>query len=284
MDFIDRLPRSQGVDTILVVVDRLTKYTHFIALSHPYTAPMVTTSFVREIVRLHGFPSSIVSDRDKTFLSIFWRELFRLHVTTLKRSTAYHPLTDGQTKIVNKGLETYLRCFVAGKPCLWVKWLAWAEYWYNISPHLSIGMTPFKALYGRDPPTLFKVGRGQTPVDSLEELLRERDIILDEIKLYLSQSQQRMRLMADKKRRPLEFQVGDLVFLKLQPYRQKSLARRPFEKLAPRFYGPYPVVQRIGSVAYKLELPSSARIHPVFHVSQLKLAQGSSYIQTWNWL
>ena len=123
MDFIEGLPKSEGVDTILVVVNRLTKFGHFVALKYPFTALNVAAKFVKEVVRLHGFPTSIVSDRDKVFMSIFWREMFRLQQTHLLRSMAYHPQTDGQTEIVNKMVEAYLRWFVNGQPKRWPRWL-----------------------------------------------------------------------------------------------------------------------------------------------------------------
>lgn len=131
-------------------------------------------------------------------------------------------------------------------------------------------MTPFQALYGREPPKLLRLGTGHTPVDSLEEELKVREVMLDELRFYLLRAQQIMTDSANKKWRDVVLQVGDKVYLKLQPYKKKLIARRPFEKLASRFYGPFTVLERIGEVAYKLELPVDSKIHPVFHISQLK--------------
>lgn len=244
MDFIEGLPTSQGVDTVLVVVDRFMKYAHFLPLRHPFTAVTVAALFIKEIVRLHGFPSSIVSDRDKVFLSSFWQELFRLQGTKLIRSTSFHPQTDRQTEIVNKALETYLRCYINDHPKHWAKWVSWAEFCYNTSPHSTIKMTPFQALYGKPPPHLVRFGNLSTSVEHLDQLLRERDAMLDEIQFNLVKAQQNMKHYANTKRRELVFEEGDLVFLKLQPYRQKSLAKRTKEKLAPRFFGPYTVLAK----------------------------------------
>lgn len=138
------LPSSNGFDTILAVVDRFSKYSHFLALSHPFTAKTVATLFCKEIVRLHGIPRSILLDRDVVFLSAFWQELFRVNRTRLRMGTSYHPQSDGQTEVVSRCLETYFRCFAHEKPKYWFHFLAWAEYSCNTATIPLPIQLPFK--------------------------------------------------------------------------------------------------------------------------------------------
>jgi len=146
------------------------------------------------VVKLHVFPKSIVSDRDCVFMSSFWTELFKLASTKLNFSLAYHP----QTEVVTQCLETYLRCMTRLHSKQWLKWLSWAEFWYNTTYHESTKMTPFKALYGRDPPP---VVRGDIPTTSMEEvtvMLQERNELLAIFKDQLVRAPNRMRQQAKK--------------------------------------------------------------------------------------
>ena len=136
MDFIEALPRSDGFDTIWVIVDRLSKYSHFVPLRHPFNAKGLARLFVKEIIRLHGIPKSIVSDRGKIFMGTFWQEIHKLQGTKLNFISAYHPESDGQTEVVNKRLGNYLRCFSSTKPASWHSWLPWAEFCYNTSDNM----------------------------------------------------------------------------------------------------------------------------------------------------
>lgn len=275
MDFITGLPVSRGQSLIFVVVDRLTKFAHFGPLPKQFTAEKVAQLFVEIVVKLHGFPNSIVSDRDSIFLSAFWQQLFKLSGTRLCHSTAYHPQTDGQTEVVNRCLEQYLRAFTHEKPSTWVTYLDWAKFSYNSAYHVSIKMSPFQALCGRTPPVIIGYTPGTTKLQALDEILMERDQLLKDLKANLLQAQNRMRQVANRKRRDLELCPVDMVLVKLQPYRQTTVAGRRFAKLSKRYYGPFPIVEKIGAVAYRLKLPKSSQIHPVFHVSMLKPFKGT---------
>jgi len=188
LDFIEGLPLSQNANVILVVVDRFTKYSHFLSLKHPFTAHQVALLLLDSVVKLHGLPKTMVSDRDKIFLSTVWQDLFTALGTKLLHSTAYHPQTDGQTERVNQCLEMYLRCAVYNSPKLWRQWLPLAELWYNSSLHTSLGCSPFKALYGYDPDLGVLPASDLPPTTevSVMELIQDREQHMDMLKEQLT--------------------------------------------------------------------------------------------------
>jgi hypothetical protein len=270
MDFIDALPNSRGYTMIMVVVDRLSKAAHFVALKDPYTVASVARAFMDNIIKLHGLQKSIVSYSNRIFTSKFWQELFHLQGTKLKLSFGYHPQTDGQTEVVNRCLKTYLWCFVSTQPKQWVQWLSWAEYWYNTTYHTSTKMTPFEVVYGQPPPTMVGYETGTTTVAQVDETLSSWDSILRALKQHLTEAQNRMKQQMDQHRTEHEFAVGDLVFLRLQSYRQSLIATHRSMKLAPRFYGPFHILNRVGKVAIAWSSPQ-ARLSTqcfMFHASK----------------
>lgn len=280
MDFIDGLPKSYGKTVILVVVDRMSKEAHFMALSHSYTTFSVAQVFLDNVYKLHGFPRSIVSDRDKVILSEFWQELFKLQGCSLNTYTAYHPQSDGQTEVVNRCVETYLRCMTSEKPHMWSKWLPLAEYWYNTNFHTAIQTTPYEVVYGQTPPVHLPYLPGESKVEVVAKSLEEREKMLLLLKFHLMRAQHCMKQHADEHRSERSFEIGDFVYVKLQPYRQQSVVVSPIQKISPKYYGPYKVLDCHGTVAYKLELPASSQIHHVFHVSQLKGSVGNAAVAT----
>ena len=195
-------------------------------------------------------------------------------------STAYHPQTDGQTERVNQCLENYLRCMCFNAPRRWFHYLSLAEWWYNTSYHTSLNMTPFQALYGFPPPMIAEVILPDCPNDNAKQLLQHRELATQIIKDNLSKAQSRIKQQADKHRSDREFSIGDMVYLKLQPYRHTSLSIHNSLKLHSKYYGPFRVLEKIGKAAYKLLLPDGCQLHPVFHVSQLKRHVGPQVIPT----
>ncbi|KAJ0796576.1 putative nucleotidyltransferase, Ribonuclease H [Helianthus annuus] len=274
MDLIVGLPKSKGKNVIFVVVDRLTKYAHFMGLTHPISASSVARAFVDNVYKLHGWPTTIVSDKDSIFLSNFWQEFTRLQGISVTMSTPYHPQTDGQTEVVNKCLETYIRCMVLHYAESWSSWLSLAEWWYNTNYHTSIKTTPFQALYGFPPPIHVPCVHRDTKMAALDEEMCAREEAVTILRNTLHMAQNRLKQQANKHRTDRAFAEGSWVYLKLRPYIQSSLRMTGYNKFSPKYYGPFLIVQKVGEVAYKLDLPPDSQLHPVFHVSLLKAAHG----------
>ncbi|KAD3640201.1 hypothetical protein E3N88_29424 [Mikania micrantha] len=254
MDFITKLPRTSSEhDSIWVIIDRLTKSAHFLPIRETYKTEKLARLYVDEIVVRYGVPLSIISDRDSRFTSRFWQSLQQSLGTSVNLSTAYHSQKDGQ----NFGGS-------------WDTHLPLIEFSYNNSYHSSIGCAPFEALYGRkcrSPICWTEVGDNRI---TGPELIQETTDKIAQIQQRLQATRSRQKSYADKRRKPLEFDVGDRVMLKVSPW--KGIVWFGAKgKLAPRYVGPFEITQCIGPVAYRLRLPDElSGVHDVFHVSNLK--------------
>ncbi|GJT51236.1 retrotransposon protein, putative, ty3-gypsy subclass [Tanacetum coccineum] len=271
MDFVTKLPKSsQGYDTIWVIVDRLTKSAIFIPMKETDPLEKLARMYLKEVVTRHGIPVSIICDRDPRFASNFWRSLQKALGTSLDMSMAYHPQTDGQSERTIQTLEDMLRACVIDFGNGWVKHFPLVEFSYNNSYHASIKAAPFEALYGRkcrSPVCWAEVGEVQL---TGPEIVQETTEKIIQVKQRMQAARDRQKSYADLKRKPMEFEVGDKVMLKVSPW--KGVVRFGKRgKLNPRFVGPFKVIKRVGDVAYKLELPEElSRVHNTFHVSNLK--------------
>jgi hypothetical protein len=275
IDFIEALPRVQGKKVILTVVDRFSKYCHFILLAHPYTTESVAQAFCTEVVRLHGVPQSIVSDHDPVFTSAFWRELMALTGTKLFMSSAFHPQTDGQSEAANRVIMIYHRCFTGDRPRQWLRWLPWAEYTYNTAYQSSLHETPFRVVYGHDPPTIRSYKPGDACVPAVAQEMEERAAFLDDIRYRLHQAQESQKRAYDQHHRQVIYNIGDWALLRLRQRPSASLPRSTTGKLKPRYVGPYRVEEIINEAVVRLQLPFDTKIHDVFHVGVLKKFVGA---------
>ena len=218
MDFIQGLPKYGGKTIILVVVDRISKYSHFCALIHPYTTSSITQIFMDKIFLLHGIPSSIVSERNATFTSHFL-----LTDTKLNMSSFYHPPIDGLNEVINNYWETYLHCFTFKEQDMWKKWLPLVKWWYNTSYPTASQMTPYEAVYGHTPSVLLPSTPISSPVQEVDMVLQNRHQILHLLQDNLHMERTRMKHQADQHHSEHTFQVGGMVFLHLQPYKKSSV-------------------------------------------------------------
>ncbi|GKB36400.1 putative reverse transcriptase domain-containing protein, partial [Tanacetum coccineum] len=268
MDFVTKLPRtSSGHDTIWVIVDRLSKSAYFLPMREDYKMDTLARLYLNEIITRHGVPISIISDRDSRFTSRFWQSMQDALGTRLYMSTAYHPQTDGQSERTIQTLEDMLRACVLDFGGSWDVHLPLVEFSYNNSYHSSVRCAPFEALYGkkyRSPIMWAKVKEGHLIGP---ELVQETTEKISQIKDRLKTARDRQKSYADRRRKPLEFSVGDYVLLKVSPW--KGVVRfRKKGKLAPRFVGPFKIIEKVG---YRLDFPEELNgVHDTFYVSNLK--------------
>jgi hypothetical protein len=283
MDFITGLPTStKQNDAIMVVVDKLSKSAHFIPVKSTCKAIDIANVFLKEIFKLHGMPKEIVSDRDTKFTSNFWKSLMAGLETKLLFSTAYHPQTDGQMERVNQILEDMLRMHVMHQPKKWEDYLPLVEFAYNNGYQESLKMSPFEVLYGRSCNTPVSWSNPVNIISFGPDMLKEMEQQVTQIKQNLKVAQDRQKSYADQKRTPREFKTGDHVYLRVRP-RKSSLKMGACAKLAPRYCGPFEVLDRVGPVAYRLALPPTVKAHNVFHVSLLKkYVHDSNHIIDWS--
>jgi hypothetical protein len=276
MDLITALPKSKsGNDAIVVFVDKLTKMVHYVATATNVTAPKLATIFMREVVRLHGVPDSILSDRDPRFTAHFWRAFWSQLGTTLTMSTAYHPQTDGQTERANRTLEEMLRSRINFRQTDWDEHLAAAELAVNNARQSSTGFSPFYLNYGQEVQLpLDQAIAGLRPATNpiAADRIKRLKSDLDLARTNIERAQKRQAKYADQHRRDVKFKIGDQVLLSTEHLRMVGADKRT-PKFSFKYLGPFKVKRVVNDNAYELDLPEPLRIYPVFNANRLKVYQ-----------
>ena len=270
MDLMVHLPKTDRQnDAVAVFVDRFSKAAHFVACQTTCTAQDLAELFFKSVVRLHGLPISIVSDRDSRFCSRFWSELFSRLGTRLDMSTAHHQQTDGQAERTIQTLEQYLRIFINKDHKNWDELLGQAEFTYNSNKSASTNLSPFEAMNGYQPltPVSIALTRPDNRIDKeADNFLRNHTTRFHVIRDALLDAQRRMASQYDEHRKEVTFKVGDLVYLDASDLKKPpGLAH----KLLPRYRGPFKILEQPSPLNYRLDLPPKSRAHDVFHVEKL---------------
>jgi len=274
MDFIEKLPSFSGFDTILVIVDQLTKQVIFIPAHDTITSTDLVCLFVLHVFSKHSIPSHVISDRGSEFVSNFFRSLDTALDMHLHFTSGYHPKGDGQTERTNQTLEQYLRVYYNYQQDNWSELLPLMEFAYNNAPSATTGVSPFFANKG------YYLNITVHPVrDIASSRACDFTVDLDELqstlKTEISAAQQHYQKSTDAQHSPTpDFKVGDKVFVKAQFFR----TTRPSKKLSKKYLGPYKIIAQSGTLSFTLCLPESMRsIHPVFHVSMLEPTTSNTF-------
>ena len=273
LDFVTGLPPSEGNTVVLTVIDRFSKAAHFIALPKLPSARETADLLVHNVFRIHGLPSDIVSDRGPQFSSQVWRAFCTAIGATASLTSGYHPQSNGQSERANQEMEAALRCVSAAEPSSWSARLPWVEYAHNTLPNASSGMSPFLCSLGYEPP-LFPDQEVEITVPSVQDNMRRCHSTWRRARAALLRASSRTQVQANRRRTPAPaYAPGDRVWLHSRDLPLQVDSR----KLAPRYVGPFEVEAIVNPCAVRLKLPASfRRIHPTFHVSQLKPVQSSA--------
>ena len=253
-------------------VDRLTKEGIFIPAKTTDTQDDLVKQYIQHVFSKHGAPLDIVSDKGSKFAAEFWGQVCKALGIHTSLSTAYHPESDGQTERVNQVLEQYLRCFVNYLQYDWYDLLPLAEFTYNNTPHDSTGVTPFFANKGYHPVLNWEFSK--IPNAKVLEVAQDWDSLNKYLREHLKVAMERATYFANQNRRPTpNWNVGDKVYLNTKNIKTK----RPTKKFDWKNYGPFTIIEKVKSHAYKLELPDTMDIHNVFHVNLLSKEHPDRY-------
>ena len=268
VDFIMKLPISKGHDSILVVCDRFSKMSHFVATTEKTMAEELARLFRDNVWKLHRLPESVISDRGPQFAVGMTKELNKILGIEMKLSTAYHPETDRQMERTNQELKQYLRMYVNYRQNNWAKWLATAEFAFNNKVHTATRSSPFQVNYGREPRMGFDI-RKKRKNEKAKKFVKEMKERHEEARAALVKSQEKMKRQADRSRKEVEeYRVDDKILISTKDFSAK-LMKRAMKKLTEKFIGPYVVKKIISENAVELELLVSLRMHPVVNVRRL---------------
>jgi len=272
-DFIMKLPLAQEYDSILIVVDRLTKIAHFISTTEKTTAGGLARLFRDNVWKLYSFLESIISDREPQFTVGVIRELNAMFRINSKLSTVFHPQTDKQTERMNQELEQYLRMFIDHHQEQWPEWLGTTEFAYNNKMQTSTKVLSFMANSGRDPCMGFKL-RKKGKFEEVNKFMERMQEIQEKAKAALEKAQEDIKKSVDRHKGEMEeYQVGDLVLLSTKNLKYQMIGKKT-KKLMERFIGPYKVKSIVSTNTIELELPSTVKIHPVVNISRVRRYTG----------